>query len=103
MRTSTIQKFCRTAAARFVLPPLFLWLSTISEAAARNFWQQTNGPSGGNIRSLAINNSNGYIFTGTLGGGVFRSMDNGDSWTTVNTSLTNFDVRALGGGIFHYF
>ena len=39
------------------------------------------------VRALAINSS-GHIFAGTyFGGGVFRSTDNGDSWTPVNNGL----------------
>ena len=78
-----------------------------------DFWRQTNGPGGGTVRSFAINSS-GHIFAGTYGGvGVFRSEDNGDSWTAVNTGLTITSVRALainasghifagtvGGGVF---
>ncbi len=79
--------------------------------AQANFWQQTNGPFGGTVNALAIN-SNGEIFAGT-GAGVFRSSDNGDNWTQINTGLTNTDVFALafnsdgqvfagtrGGGVF---
>ena len=48
--------------------------------------------------ALAINNS-GDIFAGTLfggaAGGVFRSSDNGDSWSQINTGLTNTSVSAL--------
>ena len=46
--------------------------------------------------SLAIN-SNGEIFAGTAGcgTGVYRSTDDGDSWTLVNTGLTSTDVAAL--------
>ena len=61
--------------------------------AQANFWEQTNGP-GGNIRSLAIN-SNGDIFAGTTLGGVFRSTDNGDNWSPINTGLTTTAVLAL--------
>ncbi len=56
--------------------------------AQTNFWEQTNGPYGGIIVELAINSSNGHIFAGTSGG-IFRSTNNGDSWTAVNTGLTN--------------
>ena len=45
------------------------------------------------MESFAINAS-GHIFAGTRRG-VFRSEDNGGSWTTVNTGLTDTDVRAL--------
>ena len=58
----------------------------------------------GNIWSLAIH-SGGTIFAGTAGcgTGVYRSTDNGDSWTLVNTGLTSTDVAALasdGSNIF---
>jgi ligand-binding sensor domain-containing protein len=59
-----------------------------------DFWQQTNGPCGETVTSLAINSS-GHIFAGTSGIGVFRSEDNGDNWTEVNTGLTSTYVRAL--------
>jgi hypothetical protein len=60
--------------------------------------------------SLAANGSN--LFAGTEHGGVFRSSNNGTSWTAVNTGLTNTIVRSFavsgsnlfagthGGGVF---
>jgi hypothetical protein len=52
---------------------------------------------------MAINSS-GHIFAGTYRSGVFRSTDNGDSWTEVNNGLTNMTVLSLvvnaGGHIF---
>jgi ligand-binding sensor domain-containing protein len=86
--------FCKSGAARFTLPLFLLWLSANTEAVAQNFWQQTNGPYGGHVWSLAIN-STGHIFAGTIGGGVFRSTDNGDSWTSANLVLTNDGVLSL--------
>jgi len=56
-------------------------------------WQQTNGPTGGDIRSSAISGTN--IFIGTPGDGVFLSTNNGTSWTAVNTGLTNTNVYSL--------
>src|SRR5262249_38293613 len=40
----------------------------------------------------------GDIFAGTAGcgEGVYRSTDNGDSWTLANTGLTSTDVAGLG-------
>lgn len=55
-------------------------------------WEQTNGPYGGDIKSLAINSS-GDIFAGTRGGGVFRSIDNGDNWT--ESGLTDTYILAI--------
>lgn len=47
-----------------------------------SYWTSTNGPAGGNVYTLAADNSNGYIYAGT-DSGVFRSTDNGGSWTHV--------------------
>jgi photosystem II stability/assembly factor-like uncharacterized protein len=55
------------------------------------FWQQTNGPYGGNIRAFAVNSS-GVVFAGTVGAGVFRSSDNGGYWATLNDSLANTGI-----------
>ena len=81
--------------------------------AQTDFWQQTNGPFGGLIHSLAIN-SDGHIFAGTNANGVFRSTDNGDNWVPANIGLMNDAVLSLainnssghifagvnGGGVF---
>ena len=60
----------------------------------QNFWAQTNGPQGGDGIALTTNVS-GHIFVGTQGGGIFRSTDNGETWTGVNSGLTATNVRAL--------
>ncbi len=73
---------------------LLLSFPATSLIAQTDFWEQTNGPFGGTVSSLAIN-SNGDIFAGTPFGGVFRSSDNGDNWTQINTGLTHTDVNAL--------
>lgn len=36
-----------------------------------------------------------YLFAGTAGGGVFRSIDHGQTWTACNTSLSNLMINAL--------
>jgi len=69
-----------------------VWSFTTIMQAQINFWQETSGPRGGNVVALAIN-STGHVFAGN--GGVFRSMDNGDSWTAVNNGLTNPYVNSL--------
>jgi len=56
-------------------------------------WVQTHGLYGGYIRCFAVSGTN--LFAGTDGDGVFLSTDNGTSWTTVNTGLTNAEVSAL--------
>ncbi|MBK6760512.1 MAG: hypothetical protein IPG73_07375 [Ignavibacteria bacterium] len=57
-------------------------------------WVQTNGPHGGDIRCMAVSDTN--LFAGTYGSaGVFLSTNNGASWTAVNTGLTNNIVLSL--------
>ncbi|MCX6143621.1 MAG: T9SS type A sorting domain-containing protein [Ignavibacteriales bacterium] len=67
-------------------------LLCVHPASAQNFWQQTNGPFGGNVSSLAVA-PNGSVFLGSNGGGVFRSTDGGQSW--IQMGLANIDVRVL--------
>ena len=43
---------------------------------------------------FAINNE-GYIFAGSWEGGVYRSIDNGDTWVEINNGLTNFDISSI--------
>jgi hypothetical protein len=47
-----------------------------------------------NVMALSVN-ANNQLFAGTHGGGIFRSVDNGDSWTQINSGLTCTDVRAI--------
>jgi hypothetical protein len=49
---------------------------------------------GGQVTAFAGNG--GYLFAGIWGGGVFRTTDNGVSWTALNSGLTKKDVLALG-------
>ncbi len=71
-----------------------LVLGVLTSVAAQNFWQQTSGPIGADVRALAITPS-GTIFAGTIGGGVFRSRDNGAAWTPVNNDTLNLTVLAF--------
>ncbi len=50
-------------------------------------WQQTNGPCGDRIDCLAVNSTTVYAGSGLLGGGIFRSRNNGLNWTPVNNGL----------------
>jgi photosystem II stability/assembly factor-like uncharacterized protein len=69
-----------------------------SSINAQDFWEQTNGPNGVVIWSLAINSS-GHIFagtgSGTAEGGVFYSTDNGENWQQINNGLNNNSVASL--------
>jgi photosystem II stability/assembly factor-like uncharacterized protein/uncharacterized phage protein gp47/JayE len=56
-------------------------------------WQEMNrGLVHQDVRVLAVNQNNGYIFAGTLNGGVFVSQNKFD-W--LPTSLNNADIQAL--------
>jgi len=71
-------------------------------------WVQTNGPYG-YVHSFAISpDLSGNLFAGTVGGTIFRSTDNGTSWTAVfagtyvdalATSDTNI-FAGTDGGVF---
>ncbi|MBE9199598.1 MULTISPECIES: putative baseplate assembly protein [unclassified Nodularia (in: cyanobacteria)] len=65
------------------------------------------------IRCLAVNPTNNYLFIGTSGAGIFRSTDNGDNWKSVNIGITNLTIQTFyidargyilagtpGGGVF---
>jgi hypothetical protein len=47
---------------------------------ARNWTQVSDGLSNLDIRTIAIDPNDGYLFVGTYGSGVFWSSDNGDTW-----------------------
>jgi len=49
--------------------------------------------SGGVVLGLAIT-PNDHIFASTFTRGVYRSTNDGQTWTAVNNGLTNFNVRA---------
>jgi ligand-binding sensor domain-containing protein len=45
------------------------------------------------VSSLCVSSNN--LFAGTTGEGVFLSTNNGNSWTAVNTGLTNTNIYGL--------
>ncbi len=59
-------------------------------------WTQTGGPYGADVRSIASNGS--YMFARTSGG-IFRSTDNGTTWTKLSEGLrhSNFNALAFNG------
>jgi hypothetical protein len=48
-------------------------------------WQRINGLYGGHIKCFATDGTN--LFAGTYGGGVYLSINNGNSWNPVNNGI----------------
>jgi photosystem II stability/assembly factor-like uncharacterized protein len=55
-------------------------------------WEKTNGLNGVYARHLLVN---GNVLFAATDGGVFRSTDNGDSWTAANNGLTYLRVSCF--------
>lgn len=73
----------------------FLFALTLTAASyAQNFWQQTSGPTGADVRALIVN-ANQTIFAGTINSGAYRSRDDGNSWTSVNNDSLDQAVLAF--------
>ena len=56
-------------------------------------WVQTSCPVSGTVNALTVSGTN--IFAGTSAGGIYISIDDGDSWNAVNNGLTEQLVRAV--------
>ncbi|MBX3278322.1 MAG: hypothetical protein KF868_10000 [Acidobacteria bacterium] len=56
-------------------------------------WAKTSGLEGGFV--MALLSEGGAVYAATFGGGVYRSIDDGQSWSPVNTGLTSFALYAL--------
>jgi photosystem II stability/assembly factor-like uncharacterized protein len=70
----------------------FLWWATAASAG----WSAI-GPSGGNIKSLAVDpETPGIVYAGTSGKGVYKSTDGGASWKAISSALpSSVDVTSL--------
>jgi uncharacterized protein (TIGR03437 family) len=66
---------------------------TITVTQTTQEWSPAPGPEGGKIIAFATNGAN--LFAATQGGGIFRSSNNGDSWTEASKGLVSRDVTAL--------
>lgn len=75
-------------------------------------WGLISGPTAPDVRVLKIDRNN-TIYIGTWGSGIFRSFNNGQTWTEINFGLTNLFINAIefdssgviyagtnGGGLF---
>src|SRR5262249_8421830 len=69
---------------------LFVFLIALpTRATAAAAWV-TNGPTGGQIRSLAVDaTSADTVYAGTYGAYVFKSVDAATTWTSKNVGFTD--------------
>lgn len=56
-------------------------------------WAKTSGLEGGFV--MALLSEGGAVYAATFGGGVYRSIDDAQSWSPVNTGLTSFALYTL--------
>lgn len=75
---------------------LLFFLASVTDSVSQNFWEQTNGPVGGEVNAL-IAFENSYILAGTSKG-VFRSEDNGFTWNrcSLNNYVYSFASNSAG-------
>jgi len=63
--------------------------------AGVNVWS-TNGPYGGLMMDAVVDWQNpNVVYAASFGGGVFKSMNWGQSWSTANVGLTDHDAYSL--------
>jgi hypothetical protein len=101
--TRFIQKSCTLSAVLMLLTCSNLFYAQ---------WTQT-GLDGYYIRTITV--TGGNIFVGTSGDGMFRSTNNGTSWSAINTGLVGLEFPAFavsgsnlyagseGGGFFSFY
>ncbi len=75
----------------------FLFLIPTFAIAQANFWQQSNGPFGAYVSSI-VSDSNGTLYAGTDGSGIFKSTDEGKSWSSSNAGLTSLSITTIAVG-----
>ncbi len=75
----------------FLLLPFLLSAPLKAQA---DFWLATGGPTGTRVSGITLT-SEGSLFAGTIGDGVFRSTDEGNSWIPVNNGLASLDIHTI--------
>jgi photosystem II stability/assembly factor-like uncharacterized protein len=73
----------------------FLMMVSAQVSTAQSLlWTRAGAPYGGLFSSLAVDSS-GTIFVGALGGTIYRSSDNGESWNCVGAGLDGQDIVSI--------
>lgn len=68
-----------------ILPLIFFIVLTFISTVSAN-WIPTGGPEGGNVQYL-IRAKNNDLVMATYSGGIFKSVDNGSTWSSSNSGL----------------
>ena len=74
-------------------------IALLAHVSLKAQWVQTSGPSGGAVSQFALNATNGHVYA-LSNNGVYRSINNGATWTPVTNSLPGdaaFFAIAAGG------
>jgi len=82
------------AAKRMLFTGAILLIVAGKGLAQSDFWVKTNGPNDVLVNSIAVNSSN-RIYAGT-NAGVYRSTDNGSSWTRIGLADSVVNAVAIG-------
>ncbi len=77
-----------------LLVSTLLFIFTLHATSQQIKWEQTQGPVGGIPISMIVG-TDGTLYIGTIGGGIFLSSDNGNNWFTHNTGLADRYPYAL--------
>lgn len=70
------------------------FLCATIDLEAQSFWQSTATIPAGDIYALLID-TNGTIYAGSYGGGIFLSTDGGSTWSMADSGLSNTDIQTL--------
>jgi hypothetical protein len=65
-----------------------------NKAHSQEYWGRLTGFPGSYVHALAIDSS-GRIFAGSLTGGMYRSTDDGVSWSQINSGLTYKKIHSI--------
>jgi photosystem II stability/assembly factor-like uncharacterized protein len=86
----------RSRIGSLTLGLILLSLALVALPASAARWQTLGPDDDGTVLSLAFAPSNPtFVYAGTLGGGVSRSVDSGRTWIAANAGLTDPVVNAL--------